>query len=260
MSKAGVLLVVEGERAEVQLAKAFFGAYGLEDEYSVYAYGTCVHDLYERMFSNCQDTEDLSLLGVLKEMTDDPGKRSLLDGDYSDVFLVFDYDPHDNRFNPDALEQMAAFFCESTDQGMLYINYPMVESCRDFSSLPDPDYLARQVSYDGLRRYKEAVGDRSCVVNFHKDFSRRSCDIMIGQTVEKACVLAGLEPASANLREAYEALDLSEVLKAQNRKLASEGAVGVLGTFPFVLCNYSSDLVDLNVLDRLGKLCDNAHA
>jgi hypothetical protein len=56
--------------------------------------------------------------------------------DFSEVYLFFDYDAHQtNVGNADAenvLHQMLENFDNETENGKLYISYPMVEALRDF--------------------------------------------------------------------------------------------------------------------------------
>lgn len=95
MSRKQVLLIVEGIKQEIKLFQALFRCYGLDIGYEIVSYNTNIYELYERMFSDgFQD--DLSLLGVLKERASEEDKW-LFDQDYSDVLLVFDYEPQDNR-------------------------------------------------------------------------------------------------------------------------------------------------------------------
>lgn len=132
--KRSVLLVVEGEKQEPLLLSRLFELYGLDASYEIFTYGTNLYELYERMF-DAEDPETLSLLGVLKER--ESGKRHpdekllrMLDKDFSDILLVFDFERQDNRFSYERLATMLKHFSESTDEGKLYINYPMVEACR----------------------------------------------------------------------------------------------------------------------------------
>ena len=48
--------------------------------------------------------------------------------DFSDIFLAFDLDPHTADFDPQCVHKLMSHFCDSSDAGKLYINYPMVES------------------------------------------------------------------------------------------------------------------------------------
>ena len=56
--------------------------------------------------------------------------------DFSEVYLFFDYDAHQTNLGKEdganAITQMLETFNNETENGKLYINYPMVEALRDF--------------------------------------------------------------------------------------------------------------------------------
>lgn len=57
-----------------------------------------------------------------------------------------DYERHDPNFTETKIMSMQQTFTDSTDMGMLYINYPMIESYQHMKNLPDSDYINRTVS------------------------------------------------------------------------------------------------------------------
>ena len=78
------------------------------------------------------------IIEVLRESSKELQK--LLEGlsreDFSEVFLFFDYDAHQtnlgNADGQDALKQMLESFDNETENGKLYVSYPMVEALRDY--------------------------------------------------------------------------------------------------------------------------------
>ena len=58
--------------------------------------------------------------------------------DFSEVFLFFDYDAHQTNLGKsddvDVINQMLESFDNETENGKLYISYPMVEALRDFEA------------------------------------------------------------------------------------------------------------------------------
>lgn len=56
--------------------------------------------------------------------------------DFSEIYLFFDYDGHQKNLgefdSKDAIEQMLISFDNETENGKLYISYPMVEALRGF--------------------------------------------------------------------------------------------------------------------------------
>ena len=63
------------------------------------------------------------------------------ESDFSEVYLFFDYDFQNKNLElseiNSQLTEMLDFFSDETDNGKLYINYPMIESIRCTRKLPD---------------------------------------------------------------------------------------------------------------------------
>lgn len=82
------------------------------------------------------DPEDI--VSILKNKLiadkDNPLKEIRRRSDFSQVYLFFDYDSHNNKnqnISDSQIQKMLDFFNEeSSDYGKLFINYPMVESIR----------------------------------------------------------------------------------------------------------------------------------
>ena len=241
MSRKSILLIVEGAKQEKALFRALLACYQLDLEYEIYSYGTNIYELYEKMFSDGMQDE-LSLLGVLKERAA-AGDRWLFDQDYSDILLVFDYDPQDDRFSPERLETMQDFFNESTDNGKLYVNYPMVEACKHFLKMPDAEFINRMVDLDDVSRYKQIVGNASRYQSFERDFKKPDIDMLIAKTAAKAQLLSGHEPRSEH-EYCCNDIDHAAILRIQNEALRSRQKIWVLGTCLLFIPDYSTELVD----------------
>lgn len=163
---------------------------------------------------------------------------------YTDVILVFDYDPQDNRFEPRRLERFTAVFNDSTDPGALYLNYPSVESFCDFESPFDLSYLSSDIGVSELRDYKRRVGTRrlrdideitgplvSVVVALNASKIQHLCE---GVLPEETLVGSG----DFSLAEITRDLDLAAFLGLENRHLADEGRVFVCNTCLFFVCQW----------------------
>ena len=248
MAKRKILLVVEGEKAEKQLFEKLFSVYDLDSDYAICPYRTNIHELYDRMFAN-GDPENFSLLSVLKEKAE-PSDKYIFDQDYSDILLVFDYDPHDNRFSTEHLVEMQSYFCESTDEGKLYINYPMVEACKHFRKMPDYEYLNRDVQANDIPRYKEVVGSESSYQSLTLDASKDTLNQMIALIAVKACLLARPGCNPLDTPELYFKINHLDVLVEQNRRMEDEGSLAVLGTCLLFVTDYSRELSELGWIVR----------
>ena len=255
--RRSILLVVEGAKQEQFLMNKVLEEYGLDADYQIYSYGTNIYELYERMFAQGRDElEALSLIGILKEREADPAKRELLDINFSDILLVFDFEGEmEDRFSFERHAEMLEYFSESTDEGKLYINYPMVEACKHFSGLPDVGYLNRCVSVDDIESYKQIVGTESRFQNYGRDFCRPALDALILLSVAKSLKLCGCELDLSDFTGSCESVDHGEIYRRQETLYNEQSCLVVLGTCLMFICDYDSGLIDLRHAVRLSGLC-----
>ena len=92
-----ILAIVEGEKKEPQLLNRLFDTY-MYRKREIVAYGANIYDLYNKLLDFYgEDWEDLDFLLFLREQENDDGKKTIFDEVYTDIFLVFDFDPQDCR-------------------------------------------------------------------------------------------------------------------------------------------------------------------
>lgn len=164
------LLIVEGDHEKNILFKALFHAFpemGINYE-DVWIYGTNIYILYNDIvkeygadWANTGDDIDLPLVISKKKTPDQLSYKE----DFTDIFLVFDYERHDPGFSEDKIAELQNYFQDSTDMGKLFINYPMVESYQHLQSLPDPFYenrFERVIAGNG-NDYKKKVYEVSVI-------------------------------------------------------------------------------------------------
>lgn len=139
MSEGGYkVFIVEGDREKelFENIKQFFFAtkkikfVTLPAEQNIYMLWKTLKD----------DEYQTDIVEVLKEKVGTA--NDLLAGierkEIDEVFLIFDFDRHQDNLphdvSPDeVLDEMLRIFCDETDQGKLYISYPMIEAIRDWS-------------------------------------------------------------------------------------------------------------------------------
>jgi len=237
-----ILLIVEGAKSEVVLFNKAFQEYKLNLNYEIYSYCTNIYDLYERMFDkNEDDLDSLDLLGILKERG--PGNINL-DEDFSDILLVFDYDPHDNRFSVDRINLMLHYFNESTENGKLYINYPMVESFKHLKSNPDEDYKDRMVNFSIVSSggYKKLVNDETKYPDINR-YNKKHFDSIIIHNIKKANYISKREYEIIDIKSSYYNIMPDKILQEQNIALQKLNKIYVLNTCLFFICDYQIDLI-----------------
>lgn len=154
MSK-NILFVVEGGRSEPRLLRRLVKVMRTFENYEIFSYNTNIHKMLEGMFVGDEIDSDLDFLEYLRSCKCDEEEKKTLGRSFSDIFLIFDLDPQDQKYNPDRLKKAAEFFNDSTENGKLYINYPMLESYRHIPNLDDLSYLDIRIRKEDICRYKE---------------------------------------------------------------------------------------------------------
>lgn len=119
------------------------------DRSIVCEYGTHIYNLYQRL----KKDDGLGIVGLLMEEPDKyPKLKEAVDAmrdteeNFEAIYLVFDYDGHVNMPRNDdgthidgdeALREMFEFFDNSSDNGKLFISYPMAEALKHLTEPPE---------------------------------------------------------------------------------------------------------------------------
>lgn len=142
MNDAKTLFIFEGGRAEDKYVKKleqnFLGA-----RHAI----KCVFDaeIYQLYRTIKQEYGfHLDIVSLLKERTVENAEtlKEYTRDSFAYVYLFFDYDGHSSLANDNKIREMLSFFNDETDEGKLYISYPMVEAIRHFQDLESFKYLA----------------------------------------------------------------------------------------------------------------------
>ncbi len=131
--------IVEGEAREPliidNISKVFFAHANLK--IITLPAGQNIYMLWKKLEKDDFDTD---IIEVLREESDEVAEQlaGLERDDFSEVYLLFDYDGHQNNLGEEievnVIGQMLESFNNETENGKLYISYPMVEALRDFEA------------------------------------------------------------------------------------------------------------------------------
>lgn len=127
------LFVFEGVRAEskyVDMLEQHF----LGKRISV----KCVYDaeLYQ-LYKILKEEPDFDLVELLKERNKENAKllQNYNRDSFAYIYLFFDYDAHSTLADDEKIEEMLKFFNNETENGLLYISYPMLEAIRHYKDM-----------------------------------------------------------------------------------------------------------------------------
>lgn len=133
MSSAKVLVVLEGEKPEENTLARLQGAFpeelaDLSKDLVEYVYSSHIYGLYHKLK---EDDGFSDVIEVLKELyPDDDTLQNTNREDISQVYLFFDLDIHKQPIEKscEQLNELIQFFDNETENGKLFLSYPMAEA------------------------------------------------------------------------------------------------------------------------------------
>lgn len=158
-----ILFIFEGkdDKTYFESVKQLF--FPEKSETFVCTYNSNIYSLYNKLKNHdvLNGKLEVDTVSVFKEILTEKGDNTLKDireDEVSEIYLFFDYDfQEDSRTleeNNKRLKEMLDYFTDETDNGKLYINYPMVESLRYTKELPDNNYWSYTVSRQKCKEEK----------------------------------------------------------------------------------------------------------
>lgn len=96
-----------------------------------------IYQLYRKIKEDDDSAFTVDIVSLLKERTT---KNAEILQDYNRdsfayIYLFFDYDAHSSLANDENISEMLAFFNNETEEGKLFISYPMVEAIRHYKDM-----------------------------------------------------------------------------------------------------------------------------
>lgn len=143
-----LLFVVEGNDEKDKLLKLILKVFPQIpiDMNNIIIYETNIYSLYHEIAMEyghdwIEKDIDIAFL-VSKKINSNQQKYKK---QFTNIFLVFDYERHDPEFSEIKIKRLQEYFIDAADMGMLYINYPTIESYMHLKNLPDNEYLTRSI-------------------------------------------------------------------------------------------------------------------
>lgn len=228
------LFVFEGERLErayfQSLEKAFFDG---QQNRILLSFQNDIYELYKQLISE----DDLDPFELIKELNHLDKNTELLVNLRRDqigqIYLFFDMEPKDEQFDPQKLLDMLALFNNETEQGKLFISYPMIEAIRDIDN--HTEYLTRTVMLNDCtgRHYKPLSAERgNPIYQDARKINKPLWQSLINTNLKKANFLTS-GSCSQN-----PVIDQHLIAQAQLDQFLPRGEVSILAAFPIFLADY----------------------
>lgn len=226
--KSKILLIVEGESTEPKiLGSESHGLLSLMGaNYEIVPFANPIYELYEA-YENGEYDDLVSYLRLEKGLKID--SKTLSKNAFSAIYLIFDYEPHYQKYSDETIKKLLELFNNETELGKLYINYPMVEAYYHLESLPDINYNTRTVNLDNFngRSYKKQVNKCSCLKK--NRITKKDLCYIIMHNYNKAKIIT----------KAEKELDHINILESQLKLKKETNEIYVLSTFPLLVIDYN---------------------
>lgn len=225
------MAVFEGEKTEKKIfdnLKSHF----LNDNPNTIVYGFHCSEIYS-LYHKLKNDEDLELFPLLKDemSVKNPDLAKIKRDEVSEIYLFFDYDGHAPTASDDKLDEMLQLFNDETNQGKLYISYPMVEAIKHLkmtNDFKDTVVDAKQVDYKHL----VSLNCESSLLNLTV-LTLTQWHIIINEHCKKAGFIVN------DIFEFPKSLiEQNIIFEKQKEKYIAKNYIAVLSAFPIFLADY----------------------
>lgn len=143
MSTGTILYLVEGknERSINQQIRSINSPDILPPGHTI-VYGTTIYGLFREVEKFIISGEQFDLFNILiglENRIENKSLEKITKHDVSEIYLIFDYDPHATNFSEEKIKKMCDIFNDELSIGKLFINYPMIEVFRHCYKLANLD-------------------------------------------------------------------------------------------------------------------------
>ncbi|WP_252178276.1 hypothetical protein [Endozoicomonas sp. 4G] len=238
--KSNILCIFEGEKRESQYFKTLKSIYLDEKNILVCSFGNDIFELYKEL----KDDEDLDIVEILRESKDVSRNKDILNNytrdDFNQVFLFFDFECQDTGFTVDSFLSILDIFNEETENGKVFISYPMIEAIRDIPSYTE--FLEHKVSVANCRGkiYKGLSVQGLKLFNDPRYNDKSNWDRLVKITIEKANFILLGEPNCFKMPEQ------KEIAIGQCKSMNTEGEIFVLSPYPLFIFHQKESTFDFN--------------
>lgn len=242
-----ILFVFEGERTEPEIFENMKRYYFQDktNSYLIATYNTHIYDLYDKISSDSfQDIIELLRVRNYEKL------RNVNRDDVDQVYLFFDYDGQASNSDDHKIYEMLEFFNNETENGKLFISYPMVESLIDLYGLCDCKGDRSKVLAKHNIGYKKLVIKTSPIKSL-SHMRKDDWEVIIKKSVLKANSIVRDEYLIPEY-PVFLSFDQQEIFNNQLCKFIHPLAkVAILCGFPlFILDYYGKALYDMILKER----------
>lgn len=236
-----ILLVFEGARSETIIFKKVIELF-FKNNNSTFFYSYFDAEVFQ-LCKKIMDDKYIDLLELLRERHQD--NEIIIDKEFSEIYLFFDHDAHSHSEVSKSqyyleLKRLINTFDNETEQGKIYLSYPMIEALRDCRPLIEGEENICDCfqSITENINYKKMVHERS-IFNIKEI---ESWYTVIGINYLRACKLIDIDISEQ--KEHYKLITQLELYVSQYKKhIKKRSEVLILSAIPFFIMDYFGQLL-----------------
>ncbi len=238
---SNILFLFEGAVRENQYYKVIEKAVGKKilSNVNFYCYKTNIHVLYQEL----NEDSSLNILDLVMEKAknekDEKSYNMLCNTKFGEIYLIFDLDPQDEKYDENKIQEMLNLFDNETEHGKLYINYPMIESFKHFKSIPDPNYNSYKAKIQDYATYKHDVAKLTCINDYRKITKNQYFNI-INQNLCKINLLAN-NLKKCDFQTYRNSITQINIYNFQKDEINKSGELYIINTFCLWPLDYFSE-------------------
>lgn len=239
-SKDTILVISEGVKPEKiiynSIKEHFFNKKNQKSDYEFISYNSHLYSLYSKL------KEDDFLTDIIELIIEiDPAQEEkLINARISQVFLFFDFDGHtiqDEVIRHDQVIELLEHFNNETENGLLYLSYPMAEALKDYQK----DYKCYNYCSSKIdigKEFKTIINNRSDF-KYPKSYTLDHWYFIIYSSISKGNCLF-FDSYNIPDYEVYINEFNSETIydRQYNKFISTESKVAILSAYPFFILDY----------------------
>lgn len=242
MNKENILFIVEGESREINIVDNIRNVFFCKSQIKIIPIpaGKNIYMLWKQLSDDNYETD---ILEVLKEdlLIDTRDIEGMERDDFSEVYLFFDYDGHQNNISGEILPEsilaaMLSTFNNETENGKLYISYPMVEALRDIIIGECGSTNGCVISHESVGDYKFLSSKSEAIKNQSKYNIEDWREIINVFALKLSCLAGRVDVLEY---EEYKKSITPEYVYSLEKTLIEQNKVFVLSAFPQFLLDYN---------------------
>lgn len=252
-----ILFIFEGKRREPDIFRTLEYLFFPKGQTIVCSFGCNIYELYRQLKALDGGGDIVSILREkYKDNPESPFTPETKSSDFSEVFLFFDYDFQNSNLTIEQMNrqisEMLELFNDETDNGQLYINYPMLEAIRYTKELPDDHYFDYRVSrtdchdkgFKDLAQRFSAYGSLDFIVLDFRRYPSEKRESSVRQNwalLERQNVLKANKICNGELDipEDKSAISQQRIFESQlSQFIIPKDEVSILSAFPLFNFNY----------------------